>query len=300
MDIKKYKALLRAADCGSFAKAAQELMYTQSGITHMMNNLEKELGFPMFVRTNSGVMLTDEGKNVLPLIRELVNLNEQLEQEFAQIHHMDYGNLKIASYSSVAICWLPRIMKRFRSQYPNVRVEILEEGNCATMETWLSEGRVELCFFTLEPEYTFDKIEILDDPMLAVLPKDHPLTSQAAVSVQQLVKEPFLMSNAYQDVLRLLKRSDTPPNVICTSNLDHTLISMIEQGLGVSIMSALMMSGWEYRVTTRPLSPAATRKLGFAARSLKNLSPAAKKFISCTREVLREILPQSSLSRDLL
>lgn len=289
MDIKKYEAMLRSADSGSFAKASQELMYTQSGITHMMNNLEKELGFPIFIRKNSGVTLTEEGQNILPLIREIVNLNEQLNQEFALIHNAAYGNLKVASYSSVAIQWIPSIMERYRGRYPNIHVEILEEGNVETMERWLLEGRVELSFFTLEPRYTFDKIEVVEDPMLAILPPKHPLAAQECVSVRDLLQHPFLMPNAYRDVLKIFDNFGAYPKVVFTSNLDHTLIAMAERGLGVSIMSALMIKGRGYQVAARPLSPPVTRKLGIAARSLKSLSPAAKKFLDCAREVLSEM-----------
>lgn len=81
MDLKKLEVLLRAADNGSFVKTAQDLMYTQSGITHIINNMEKELGFPLFIRTNKGVVCTEEAKRILPLVRQLRNVNEALQQE---------------------------------------------------------------------------------------------------------------------------------------------------------------------------------------------------------------------------
>ena len=103
MDINKLDVFLRAADNNSFIKTAQELMYTQSGITHMMNTLEKELGFLLFIRTNKGVTLTAKGKRILPLVRELSHAHETLQQECALINHVSIVNLRIASFSSIAI-----------------------------------------------------------------------------------------------------------------------------------------------------------------------------------------------------
>ena len=82
MDIKKYEVLLAVVDKGSFIKAAADLGYTQSGITYMMNSLEKECGFPLLQRSNKGVMLTLEGERLIPVIRRLVNINLELEEEF--------------------------------------------------------------------------------------------------------------------------------------------------------------------------------------------------------------------------
>ena len=83
METEKIRALLTAADLGSFSKAADALGYTQSGITHMMNALEEELGVPLLVRGNRGVRLTAEGERLAPLMRELVQTADRLEQELA-------------------------------------------------------------------------------------------------------------------------------------------------------------------------------------------------------------------------
>lgn len=69
MNIKKYEAFIRAVELGSLSKAAEELGYTQSGISHMMQSLEEEVGFPLLVRTSSGILPNAEGETLLPAIR---------------------------------------------------------------------------------------------------------------------------------------------------------------------------------------------------------------------------------------
>ena len=149
MDLKKLEVLLRAADNGSFVKTAQDLMYTQSGITHIINNMEKELGFPLFIRTNKGVVCTEEAKQILPLVRQLRNVNEALQQECSLIRGVASGNVRIASYSSIAIHWLPTVLESFKLDFPNVHVQIQEAADIAEMEEWLANGYVDLCFFSL-------------------------------------------------------------------------------------------------------------------------------------------------------
>lgn len=295
MDINKLDVFLRAADNGSFIKTAQELMYTQSGITHMMNALEKELGFPLFIRTNKGVSLTAEGKRILPLVRELSHAHETLQQECALINHVSSGNLRIASFSSIAIQWLPPIMERLKQDHPGLHVEILEDGDAARMEEWLVSGFVDMCFFTMEDRYSFDMIELMEDPMLLILPREHPLAALEAVPLRALEKESFLVASTAsgldKDVMHILSAAPFTPRITHTSNLDYSIISMVSHNLGVSIMPAMMIHNWLDQVVARPFDPPLHRRVGIAVRSMKSLSPAAKKFISYTKGTLRILEP---------
>ena len=125
MNIQKYKILLRAADTGSFTKAAAELNYTPSGVTHMMNSIEAELGFPILKRSPKGVSLTREGEKILPIVREIVKWEENLSQTTAEIRGAHYGTLVLGSYSSIAAQWLPGIIKAFKKDYPGIRIKIM-------------------------------------------------------------------------------------------------------------------------------------------------------------------------------
>ena len=84
MESKKLEALLMAVDLGSFTKAAEVLGYTQSGLTHMMNSLEKEVGFTLLERGRSGVRLTEEGERIAPAVREFLQANARLDSVIEQ------------------------------------------------------------------------------------------------------------------------------------------------------------------------------------------------------------------------
>ena len=134
MNIRKYEAYVRAVELGSLSKAAEQLGYTQSGISHMMQSLEEEVGFPLMVRTPSGIVPNSEGELLLPVIRQLLSAGESLEQYIAKIKGADTGRIRIAAYPSVATYWLPQIIRDFQKDYPHVEIQITEMGSGAIEE----------------------------------------------------------------------------------------------------------------------------------------------------------------------
>lgn len=299
MDLKKLEVLLRAADNGSFVKTAQDLMYTQSGITHIINNMEKELGFPLFIRTNKGVVCTEEAKRILPLVRQLRNVNEALQQECSLIRGVASGNVRIASYSSIAIHWLPTVLESFKLDFPNVHVQIQEAADIAEMEEWLANGYVDLCFFSLIRSGPFEYIDLVDDPMMVVLYPGHPLAKKRAIALEDLKDEPLLLATNPHgldyDVAKVLSEASFTPRIEATSNLDHIIFSMVQHHLGISIEAALMLTDKENAAVLRPFDPPQSRRLVMAARSFRTLSPAANQFVSHTKAALRKMEPDRIL-----
>ena len=80
MDTKKLEALATAVQTGSFTRAAEVLGYTQSGLTHMMNSLEKDIGFPLLVRSRTGIRLSAAGQRVFPMIQDLLRATRNPNQ----------------------------------------------------------------------------------------------------------------------------------------------------------------------------------------------------------------------------
>ena len=109
MDQNKRVALLTAIDLGNLTRAAEQLGYTQSGLSYVIKALEAELGFPLLVRSRAGVRPTDECQRILPLLRELDRKSRQLEQEAADIRGLAVGNVFIATCPSISRFWLPPI-----------------------------------------------------------------------------------------------------------------------------------------------------------------------------------------------
>ena len=115
MEAVKCEAFLAAAELGSLTATAELLGYTQSGVTRMIGTLEEELGFPLFLRSKKGVQLTENGKLMLPLLREVVRAHHNAEQLSAEIGGVSKGSLTIGCYYSISALWMPEILTAFRA-----------------------------------------------------------------------------------------------------------------------------------------------------------------------------------------
>ena len=237
MDIKKYEVLLSVIDKGSFVKACDDLGYTQSGITYIMNSLEKECGFPILQRSNKGVALTVEGAQILPFIRRLVKVNQALEDQFNDIKGLTTGKVRIGCYPTLACAVMPQIMRVFREGYPQIQLDLVEENSVRILEDWLSNGIIDVAFMSYQPQPSYEWIPLKDDPYLAVFPKKHPLAKYDVVPASELMNESFFMYRSIDgidpDIARYFKECHMPIVSTCTSNSDYAVLFMIEQGLGI-------------------------------------------------------------------
>ena len=269
MESKKLEALLMAVDLGSFTKAAEVLGYTQSGLTHMMNSLEKEIGFPVLVRGRSGVSLTAEGRRIEPAVREFLQANTRLNHVIAQAGAAKGEVLRISAYASIAMHWLPAIVQQFRSECPNVDVDIRMADHV--------DGPYEL---------------LENGTMDAVLPKYYAIGKRRSFPVAEFDGKEFIMpSQGFdKDILRLLLGLNVRPDIRPTAVDDQTVISMVAHGLGVSMMTELTLKGRAEAVMIRPVSPASSRELGVAVRSMQDASAALVRFIDCTQRVIGNML----------
>ncbi len=288
MDTKKLEALATAVQTGSFTRAAEVLGYTQSGLTHMMNSLEKDIGFPLLVRSRTGIRLSAAGQRVFPMIQDLLRADETLEREIRLINTRREETIRVASYASIAMHWLPEIIQRFRDNHPDVAVDV-QMGSVEEVYHWVQEDKADMCFASWQEWFTLDWTHLRNDPLLVILPPDYDMQGRESLKVQSLQGMDFLMPSPgfYLDIMHAL--GDVKPNIRETHVSDSVIISMVEHGLGASILSELVLKGRRDNVVAVPMDPPAVRELGIAVRSKKELRPMARRFISETKEILESI-----------
>ena len=112
MDAKKLEILMTAVDLGSFSRASEVVGYTQSGLTHLVNSLEREIGFPLIIRSHNGIALTEEGRELMPAIRQFLQANANLENQIQTITEKQTETIRIAAYASIAMFWMPDALPR--------------------------------------------------------------------------------------------------------------------------------------------------------------------------------------------
>lgn len=292
MDTKKFETLLSVIDCGSITKAGEALGYTQSGISHMIQAIERELGFPVLIRNRNGVVPTEDGKKIIPALRQLVNWNEQFEQITASIQGITIGKVRIGTFTSMSVNWLPRIIKAFQSEYPNIAIELVEGGNQALFSE-IGTGLIDVGFGSYPVGMEADWIPLFEDCLMAVLPPTYDIKGLTVFPIQLFNHIPFITLPEYFDceVQQIFQQNSILPDVKFSSTDDYTIISMVEQGLGCSILPQMVLQGYKHcNVQTLALGPYCRRQLGIVLPSLKNASPATKKFIQCAKTIINQSL----------
>ena len=293
MESKKLEALLMAVDLGSFTKAAEVLGYTQSGLTHMMNSLEKEVGFTLLERGRSGVRLTEEGERIAPAVREFLQANARLDSVIEQVASSRTEIIRVSAYASIAMHWLPGIIQRFREECPDVDVDIRMADHVDVPYELLAQGKMDAILVSPQDEGQYEWVHLADDPMCAVLPRDFDTQGMTAFPLAAFEARDFIMpSQGFdKDIMRIFNRIGVKPHILPTWVDDPTVISMVSHGLGVSMMTELTVRGRTDGVKLLPVEPASSRELGLAVRSLDAASDGLRHFIDCTKRVVAEMQP---------
>ncbi len=293
MESKKLEALLMAVDLGSFTKAAEVLGYTQSGLTHMMNSLEKEVGFTLLERGRNGVRLTEEGERIAPAVREFLQANARLDSVIEQVASSRTEIIRVSAYASIAMHWLPGIIQRFREECPDVDVDIRMADHVDIPYELLAQGKMDAILVSPQDEGQYEWVHLADDPMFAVLPRDFDTQGMTAFPLAAFEARDFIMpSQGFdKDIMRIFNRIGVKPHILPTWVGEPTGISMVSHGLGVSMMTELTVRGRTDGVKLLPVEPASSRELGLAVRSLDAASDGLRHFIDCTKRVVAEMQP---------
>ena len=146
VDSKKLEILMTAADLGSFTKASEVVGYTQSGLTHMMDALEREIGFPLLQRNHNGIQLSEQGRKLMPAIREFLQANANLENQIRSIAAQKSEVIRVAAYSSIAMHWMPEILYRFKRLCPETSVDLRMVDHALEPYELLERGETDVIF----------------------------------------------------------------------------------------------------------------------------------------------------------
>ena len=296
METKKLEVLEKIVELSSLTRAAEEMGLTQSGVSHILAGLEEELGFPLLRRSRVGARLTPEGERLMPFIRDVVRAQERLDQTAADLRGLAAGTVRVATFTSVAVHWLPGMMQEFQRLYPKVEFRLFN-GDYHDVDRWLTDGSADVGFVTLPTALKCECVPLREDRLLAVLPKGHPLAAREVCPVKEVAREPFisLLETSDDDSRRALEAARVKPNVRFTTKDDYAIIAMVEQGLGVSIMPELLLQGHRDGVEARELDPPASRMLALAVPAGDRAGPATRRFAEFVREwVEKNALPREN------
>lgn len=289
MESSKFYALLKAVEYGSLTKAADELGYTQAGLTHMMNRLEKEIGLTLLQRNKSGVTLTSNGQELLGLIKEFTEKGLALENAINKLKSGNDKIIRIAAYASITSHWLPEIISNFKKDFPNIDFELQVAGFDEISQS-VTNGSVDLGFTSLQPNMQGEWITLKDDPLYAVLPIEYDNGNKTAHISIFNNKSFFMPTYGFDyDIMRTLDENGVQPLINRTALDDTAVVSMVSHSLGMSILPKLVLKGMHGRFTAKEIEPTSHRELGILIKNRNTLSPAVHKFISYCKQTVKDL-----------
>ncbi len=278
--MNRYEVFLKVMEKGSFTKAADELDYTQSAVSQMIHAIEEELSTTLIFRSRKGISLTPDGEQILPYIRNICYAHRELIEKSKEMRGLENSNIRIGTFSSVSSNWLPIFMKEFKKSYSSVHFH-LQQGEYTSIVQYIKEGSVDFGFVNPDAVTDLETIPLTTDEMLAVLPFDHPLTSRESISVDDLVNEPFILldEGGLSEPLEIFKQKGLYPNIQYHVHDDYTIMSMVENGLGISILPEMVLKKVSYRLVAKRIEPSIRRTIGIAFKNKKTLPISSRYFI---------------------
>ncbi len=256
MDTFKIKAILMAINKKSLAKAAEELSYTPSALSHMADSLEEELGVRILNRTPSGIELTDEGRMLQGELEAVVAAEKSLMSAAKRIARSEKRELRIGTYSSIAGHILPDALHAFGKMHPNVKISI-DVGD--RLRDWLTDGRADVLLTDTAASADCICIPMLEDPYVAVVP-EHLFPHRKVINAEELYRFSYIETN--ESRISKCFELDRFASVIRLNSADDTsVLAMVKEGLGVSVLPRLTMKGKYPGVRALKLSPEISRTL---------------------------------------
>ena len=288
--MNRYIALHHVVEQGSFSRAAEKMGYSQSALSQMVASLESELDLKLLNRSRTGATLTLEGQELYPYVEQLIYQYQALQEKNNEIKGLETGVIRMGTMSSVSVHWLPEILKEFQKQYPGIQF-VLHQGDYTSIQEWIKTGTIDFGFVTAEAVTGIELIELKEGAMLAVLPKDHPLSEYEVIPLKELAKEPFILleEGNYYEPLEIFKSVGAKPDIKYTLHDDYSIMAMVEAGLGVSVLAELVLHRNNYKLAVRPTEPPITRSIAIGYKDRASLSMASKRFIGMLKEKVDEL-----------
>ncbi|MDO4306632.1 MAG: LysR family transcriptional regulator [Eubacteriales bacterium] len=288
--MNRYLALQKIVELGSFSKAAEALGYTQSAMSQMIASLENELSIKLLNRYRTGAKLTLEGQELYPYLEKTIYQYLAAQEKAREIRGLETGVIRMGTLASISAHWMPGLLKDFQTRYPGVEF-VIHQGDYTSIQEWIKTGAIDFGFVNPKAVSGMDTTVLKEGPMLAVLPDHHPLAEKERVPLAALAKEPFILleEGHYYEPLEAFKSIGASPNIKYTIHDDYAIMTMVEAGLGVSILAELILHRTNYRIALRPTDPPVSRTVAIGCRDKNSLPMASRRFIQCLKDRIDEL-----------
>lgn len=244
LDVYELKVFLTAAETENFSETARQLSLTQPAVSMQMRALEKKLGFSLFHRAGRSLALTEQGRVLVPMARDMVKRSIQIEEELEALKGDVIGNLKIGCSTTTGKYYLPSLVARFRQRYPKVQVVIRNRSRDLVLSD-LQEGEVHLAIVSAYPSIKdVECRRFFDDHMILVVSASHPWAQRASITPDDLRGTDFILRDTHSGTregvdaaLSHVGLIINDLNVVLEIGNSEAMGMAVEEGIGAAFIS---------------------------------------------------------------
>lgn len=290
IQIKNLHCFVTLVEMGNYTRAAEKLHLTQPTLTKMIQRLEENLGQPLLIRNNQKVIATEAGRALICTSQQIVGQWHRLREDLNSLNGLQTGQLRLGVCPMMGEMII-ELVAHFRQKYPGVELSIQELGGFGAEQALLNDS-LDLTFTALPTTHTqeFDSLELKGYPLMACLPKEHPLTEKDSICWQDLAPFPFIQYNDDFSLTKLIHRlsraANVELNVAAQSGQWDFIAAMVEAKMGVAILpEPICQKVNSDTLIYKALNPQLTWDLALIWRKNLPLTPAAATFINLSREL---------------
>ncbi len=282
MKLSQLRVFVAVADCENFTDAALQLEMSQSAVSHAIASLEEHLGVVLLVRGRHGARLTPVGQQIVHHARCIVGRANDIIKAAELARGLDGGQVRLASFRSVAAHLLPSVITKFHRRFPAIAVSLSEHDDYPQVEQSLREGRADIGLTLMPASDDLDAWEVLQDEYIVLLPPSFKLKG-AELTWAELAAQPLIMPPLDYVMMRQLydhaRAFGCVLKVAYEVGTDATIVGLVAQGLGTTILPRLAAEPIPASVQVYRLPVPLVRRIGVAVLADAQHPPAVYAFL---------------------
>ena len=300
MELRHLRYFIAVAQHLNYSEAARRLHVAQPAISQTILNLEEELGVKLLLRTKRSVQLTAGGSTFLREAEDILRRAGEARRLTQRAARGEVGSLGIGFFGTAAAPIMPALVQSYRRKFPDVELQLYELNPDQQLAAF-DDGRIQLGFsrpLPLERRGEFEEEVVYMDHLAIALPETHRLAKQKVVGLKSLAGEPFVQFHRrgapglFDEVIATCRRADFSPRIVSEPNFMATVMTLVESGLGVSLIPRCVRSLNRVHVAIRPISPKSARIPLCVAWRKSEKSPIIAAFLDTLRAATKQIRAQ--------
>lgn len=296
MELRHLRYFSAVAQYLNYSEASRRLHVAQPAISQTILDLEGELGVKLLLRTKRSVQLTAAGTTFLREAEEVLRRSAEAQRAAQRAARGEVGSLGIGFFGTASAPILPMLVQTFRRKFPDVELRLYELNPDQQLAAF-DDGRIDLGFSRrLPPERRseFEEEVVYTDQLVIALPGTHRLVKQKIIRLKSLAAEPFVQFHRqgapglFDEVIGCCRRAGFSPRIVNEPNFMATVITLVESGLGVSLIPCCVRTLNRPHVVIRRIAPKSGPIPLCAAWLKSSRNPALAAFL----DILRTAGPQ--------